>query len=224
MFGTAAQADEGEVKRLLEGKTGGRVHSVVKTPYSGLYEVQFNSELVYTDEKVTHVFVGNVFDPDTRQNLTQERLNKLSVIKFADLPLDQAVKTVRGNGRRVIATFEDPNCGHCKRLAQDIDGIKDVTVYTFLYPVLSPDSKDKAQAVWCAADRARTWHDLMVGGSAPKAEAGCETPIEKNLLLGERLRVKGTPTIFLSNGERIPGAVPVAQLEEKIDRAASIGN
>lgn len=224
MFAAGAHADEDEVKRLLESKTGGRVAGVVKTPYSGLYEVQFNGEIVYTDEKAAYVIVGKVFDAATRQNLTQERLDKLSVIDFAELPLGQAVKTVRGNGKRVFATFEDPNCGHCRRLVKDIDGMNDVTVYTFLYPILSQDSKDKAQAVWCAADRAQAWHDLMVGGAAPKAEAGCETPVEKNLLLGERLRVKGTPTIFLSNGERIPGVVPVAQLEEKIDQAASVGN
>lgn len=223
-FGAGVRADEAEVRRLLESKTGGRVHSVVRTPYSGLYEVQLNGDIVYADAKAAHVFVGNVFDAGTKQNLTQERLNKLSVIDFAELPLDQAVKTVRGNGKRVLATFEDPNCGYCRRLAKDIEGLDDVTVYTFLYPILSKDSRDKAQAVWCAADRAASWRDLMLDGTTPKAGRECETPIERNLLLGERLRVKGTPTIFLGNGERIPGAVPVAQLEEKIERAAAVGN
>jgi thiol:disulfide interchange protein DsbC len=220
-LGPAAAADDGSVKRLVESKTGGRVEGVTKTPYLGLYEVRVDGQIIYTDEKVTYIFTGNIIDTKTMQNITQERLRKLSTINFSDLPLDQAVKIVRGNGKRVIATFEDPNCGYCKRLAKELQGMNDLTIYLFLYPILSKDSTDKAKAVWCANDRSKTWNEMMLNGTAPQGPAACDTPLEKNLALGERLRVTGTPTIFLSNGERLPGAVPAVQLEKAINRVAA---
>lgn len=221
---TVAQADDGNIKRLVESKTGSRVEGVTKTPYLGLYEVRLDGQIIYTDEKVTYLFAGNIIDAKTMQNVTQERLRKLSTIKFSDLPLDQAVKIVLGNGKRVIATFEDPNCGYCKRLAKDLQGMNDLTIYLFLYPILSKDSLEKSKVVWCANDRSKTWSEMMLNGTAPQGSSACDTPVEKNLALGERLRVSGTPTIFLSNGERIPGAVPAAQLEKAINRVAATTN
>ncbi|MBI4989532.1 MAG: DsbC family protein [Rhodocyclales bacterium] len=211
----AARADEASVKKSVEAWLGGKVESVRKTGLLGLYEVRVGNELMYTDEKVSLVFDGNIIDTRTRQNLTQERLNKLSAIKFSDLPLDLAVKTVKGDGRRVFATFEDPNCGYCKKLAKEMAGMENVTIYTFLLPILSRDSAEKSRAVWCAADRAKAWSDLMVNGTAPAAGT-CDAPIEKVLALAQKHNIRGTPTIFLSNGERIPGALPVAQLEQKL--------
>lgn len=211
----AARADEAAVRKAFEAWAGAKVDGVRKAGVLGLYEIQIGNELYYTDEKVSAIFDGSIIDTKTRKNLTQERLNKLSAINFADLPLELAVKTVRGDGRRVFATFEDPNCGYCKRLAKEMAGMDNVTIYTFLLPILSPDSATKSRAVWCAADRARAWSDLMVNGVVPAAGT-CETPIEKVLALARKYNIRGTPTIFLSNGERIPGAIPVAQLEQKL--------
>ena len=224
MVPTTGYADDADIKRLVESKTGGRVDAVTKTPYLGLYEVRMDGQILYTDEKVSYIFAGNIIETKTMQNITQERMRKLSTIKFSDLPLDQAVKIVRGSGKRVIATFEDPNCGYCKRFAKDLQSLNDVTVYTFLYPILSADSLEKSKAIWCSSDRAKSWNDMMVSGTSPKPASACETPLEKNLALGERLKVTGTPTIFLSNGERIPGAVPAAQLEKAISRVAGAAN
>ena len=211
----AAWADEAKVKQAAEVALGGKIDGVRKTNILGLYEVRVGGELLYTDEKVNYIFAGNIIDARTRTNLTQERLNKLSAIKFSDLPLDLAVKTVRGEGKRIFATFEDPNCGYCKRLAKEMTGMDNVTIYTFLLPILSKDSADKSRAVWCAADRAKAWNDLMVNGTAPAAGT-CDAPIEKVLALAQKYGIRGTPTIFLSNGERIPGAIPLAQLEQKL--------
>lgn len=211
----AAHANEAAVRKAAEAWLGGKVDAVRKTGLLGLYEVQVGNEIYYTDEKVSLFFDGNIIDTKTRSNLTQERLNKLSAIKFADLPLELAVKTVKGDGRRVFATFEDPNCGYCKKLAKDMAGMNNVTIYTFLLPILSRDSVDKSRAVWCAADRAKAWNDLMVNGAA-LAAGTCDAPIEKVMALAQKYNIRGTPTIFLSNGERIPGAVPVAQLEQKL--------
>ncbi len=213
--GVSAHADEASVRKSVETWMGGKVDGVRKSGLLGLYEIQIGNELYYTDEKVSLLFDGNIIDTKTRRNLTQERQNKLSAIRFEDLPLESAVKTVKGNGKRVFATFEDPNCGYCKRLQKEMANMTDVTIYTFLIPILSPDSEVKSRAVWCASDRTQAWHDLMVKGIAPP-DGTCETPIKKNLALAQKYNIRGTPTIFLSNGERIPGAIPVAQLEQKL--------
>ena len=211
----AAQADEAKVKQAVEAALGEKTEGVRKTNALGLYEVRIGGEILYTDEKANYLITGNIIDLKTRQNLTQERMNKLSAIKFSDLPLELAVKTVKGDGKRVFATFEDPNCGYCKKLAKEMAGMNNVTIYTFLLPILSQDSAEKSKAVWCAADRAKAWSDLMVNGTVPAAGT-CDAPIEKVVALAQKYKVRGTPTIFLSNGERIPGALPIAQLEQKL--------
>ena len=163
-------------------------------------------ELLYTDEKVSYIFSGNVLDGRNMKNLTEERLQKLTAIKFEDLPFSQAFKVVRGNGRRQLAIFEDPNCGFCKRFEQDLAKLDDVTVHVFLYPILSQNSVDKSKAVWCSNDRAKAWSDIMLGSGTPSASRGCDNPVDKNLELGRRMRIDGTPTTFLANGQRIVGA------------------
>ena len=151
------------------------------------------------------------------KNLTEERLQKLTAIKFDDLPLAQAVKVVRGNGRRQLAVFEDPNCGFCKRFEQDLAKLDDVTVYVFLYPILSQNSVDKSKAVWCAPDRAKAWNDMMLSNNTPTLARNCDNPVEKNLELGRKMRIDGTPTTFLPSGERIVGA-----LRARADDASSL--
>ncbi|MGC2520522.1 MAG: DsbC family protein [Burkholderiales bacterium] len=206
----AAFADEASVKRAVEARFGNiKVDSVAKTPYFGLYEVVIGEKLIYTDDKVNYIVDGSIVDARTRQDLTEVRMQKLSAIKFEDLPLDSAIKTVRGTGKRVFATFEDPNCPYCKRLWNDMAKLDNVTIYTFLYPILSLDSVSKAKAIWCAKDRSRAWVDHMLNGSVQASAAEeCENPIEKNLALGRKLRVTGTPTMFFTNGQRLVGARP----------------
>jgi thiol:disulfide interchange protein DsbC len=147
------------------------------------------------------------------QNLTEKRLRELSGVKWGDLPLDAAFKTVRGNGKRTLAVFSDPNCPYCKRFEKDLAKVDDVTIYTFLYPILSPDSHEKAKAIWCSSDKSKAWSDLMLNGKVPAA-AQCDTPIDRNLALGRKFRINGTPTLIFASGERVPGAVSAEQLEK----------
>jgi thiol:disulfide interchange protein DsbC len=148
-------ADEASVKKAVEAKIGGPVTSVTKTTYLGLYEVYADGQVLYTDEKVSALLIGSLIDGKTMKNVTTERMQKLTAIKFSELPLAQAVKQVRGDGKRVFATFEDPNCGYCKKMAKEIAKLDNVTIYTFLYPILSPDSLEKSNQIWCASDRSR---------------------------------------------------------------------
>jgi thiol:disulfide interchange protein DsbC len=218
-----ASASEADVKKNIQswlGANAPKVENVRKLEGVGLYEVQIDGDLIYTDEKISYIFVGgDVVDGKTRKSLTEERKQKLSQIKFSDLPLDLAVKQVKGNGKRVIATFEDPNCSYCRKLAKELQGVSDVTVYTFLYPILSPDSADKAKNLWCANDRVKAWNDLMVDGKAP-AGANCDHPTEKVVALGRKLKINGTPTLFFADGSRAPGYMPAAALEKALDRGS----
>ncbi len=215
-------ADEASVKKALEGKLGAPVTSVTKTPYLGLYEVYADGQIVYTDEKVSALLVGSLIDGKTMKNVTTERMQKLTAIKFSDLPLSQAIKQVRGDGKRVFASFEDPNCGYCKKLAREIAKLENVTIYTFLYPILSPDSLEKSNQIWCSADKAKAWNDWMIDGKAPGGKGDCDTTaVKKSVETGRKLAINGTPTVFFADGERIPGAIPLARIEQKLAEVAS---
>jgi len=216
----SAFADEASVKKAIEAKLGGnKVTSVTKTPYLGLYEVYADGQIFYTDEKITAILAGSLIDGKSMKNVTSERMQKLTAISFSDLPLELAIKQVRGDGKRVLASFEDPNCGYCKRLAKEMVKLDNVTIYTFLFPILSPDSLEKSNRIWCSADKAKSWNDWMIDGKAPAGKADCDTAaIQKNVELGQKLAVSGTPTIFFADGTRVPGAVPLAQIEKKLDQ------
>lgn len=214
----AETAQEASVKKLIEPRMGegAKVDSVTKTPYSGLFEVRIGSDIVYTDEKAQYLFVGRVLDAKTYQDYTKARVDEISKIKFSDLPLASAMKTVKGNGKRVIAVFEDPNCGYCKRFEQTLQGMDNVTVYTFLYNILSEDSVVKSKNIWCSADRVKAWDDWMLNNkAAAAAPANCTTPHEKVFELGRKLKITGTPTIFFADGTRVPGAIDAKGLEAK---------
>ncbi|WP_291984709.1 DsbC family protein [Candidatus Accumulibacter sp. ACC007] len=217
-FSLPTLADEATVKKAVEAKLGGVVTSVTRTPYLGLYEVYANGrEVIYTDEKVSVLLVGSLIDGKTMKNVTAERKQKLSAIKFSDLPLALAVKQVRGDGKRVFATFEDPNCGYCKRLAKETAKLENVTIYTFLYPILSPDSLEKSNQIWCSSDRAKAWNEWMIDGKPPAGKGDCDTTaVKESIEMGRKLAISGTPTIFFADGERIAGAIPQAKIEQKL--------
>lgn len=214
-----AIADEADIRKAMESKLGTKVESVTKSGYLGLYEVFADGNIVYTDEKASVIIVGPLIDGKTMKNVTEERMRKLTAIRFNDLPLDRAIKQVRGDGKRVLATFEDPNCGYCKRLAKEMLKLDNVTIYTFLLPILSEDSVRKSRQIWCTSDRAKTWNDWMLDGKAPAGREDCDTSaITKNQEFGRKLNISGTPTLFFGDGERIPGAVPLARIEQKLNQ------
>lgn len=215
----AQTAQEAAVKKLIEPRIGEgvKVDSVKKTPYSGLFEVRVGTDIFYTDEKAKYLFVGRVLDTQTFEDFTKARIDEISKVKFSDLPLESALKTVKGNGKRVVAIFEDPNCGYCKRFRQTLEGIDNITIYTFMYNILSEDSHNKSKNVWCSADRNKAWDDWMLNGKpAPNAPDSCDNPNQKVFELGRKLKVTGTPTIFFTDGTRIPGAIDAKGLEEKL--------
>ena len=215
-----AQSPEANIKKALQHRIGdgAPIESITKTPYSGLYEIKIGNEVVYSDADGKYVFVGRIIDVESSKDVTQARLDELNRIKFADLPLELAAKSVKGNGKRVIAVFEDPNCGYCKRFRKTLSEMKDLTVYTYMYPILGDDSKTKARNMWCASDKAKAWDDWMMNGKAAAAapESCKASEIDKVVELGKKYRVTGTPTIFFTDGSRIPGAIDAKALEGKL--------
>lgn len=206
------------LKKRLQGKLGLPVDSVTPTPMKGVYEAVAQGEILYTDAQADHILVGQLFETATQKNLTAETKDRLNRIDFSTLPLQDAIKTVKGNGSRVIAVFSDPNCSFCKKLEVSLKDMKDVTIYTFLYPVIRPSSKAESKKIWCAKDRASAWHSVMVEGKpAPEADPQCDaSALERNIALGSRLGVTGTPTVFAPTGQRAPGAVSLEYLEKML--------
>jgi len=209
IFNATAFADEVSVKRGVETRFDGiKIDSVTKTSYAGLYEVVVGETIFYTDEKVNFLFKGEIIDARSQKNFTEERQQKLSAIKFEDLPLELAVKQVRGSGKRVVAIFADPFCPYCKNLDRALMREDDITIYTFFYPILRPESPEKARAIWCAPDRAKAYYDFMLNGRDPAPANACTAPVDKWLALGQKVGVRATPTSFAINGQRILGARP----------------
>lgn len=204
-----AVADEADVKKAVEAKLG-KVEKIAKAPMAGIWEVTVDGQIFYADDKGTYLIFGNLLEMKTGKNLTAER-------QFNSLPLELAVKQVRGSGKNVMVTFEDPNCGYCKKLAKDILTLKDVTVYTFLYPVLGDDSYEKSKAIWCSPDKGKAWTDWMTAGKAlPAIPAKCDTAgLDKSAQLGRKLRINGTPAIFFAGGERVGGYIPAVEIEKR---------
>lgn len=217
-----AMANEALIRKtLLEKFPGASIASVAPTPYSGLFEVYLDGQLIYVDAKAKYLFSGDVIDLKTRSNLTQARLDKLNAVKWESLPLGNAIKTVKGSGARHLAVFSDVDCPYCRRFDAELDKIDNVTVYTFLYPVegLHPKAVQASRQIWCAPDKNRAWDDYVKSGKVPSNDGKCKNPVDDNLALGNKLRVSGTPTIIFRNGQRIPGLVPAAKLEQLLTAA-----
>jgi thiol:disulfide interchange protein DsbC len=228
---TLAGADEASVQQRFEAAYPNvPVESVSKTPYAGLYEVVTEEEIVYTDEGVNYLFMqGDLVDVKSRRSLTGPRRDELeesrtqkTVIDFSVLPLDQAIKVVRGNGSRIVAVFSDPDCPYCQKLErEELANITDVTVYIFLYPLAGhADAPRKAKAIWCAPDRAQAWQDWMLRGQLSSDAASCDTPLEQIHALGFKLDVDATPTLFFASGRQLRGAYPADRIEKELGMAA----
>jgi thiol:disulfide interchange protein DsbC len=208
---------EDGIRKAIEPRLGGPAGNITKSGFAGLYEVDTPRGLLYTDAKGSFLVVNAFFiDVKTGANLTERRMNELGAFKFSDLPLKDAIKTVRGNGSRVLVSIEDPNCGYCHKVAGELEKIDNVTVYTFLHPLLGEDSVQKAKAIWCAPNRAKVWREFMVERKPLPTKTDCETPLARNASLAQRLRVMGTPTFLFKSGERIPGAAPISVIEQKL--------
>ncbi len=193
------------------------IDEISKTAIPGVFELRVNgTEIFYTDAKGNYIIEGNLIDVRSQRNLTEERVNKLTAIKFDDLPFKDAFTIVRGNGKRKIAVFEDPNCGYCKRFERDLQKVDNVTVYMFLYPILGGDSAEKSKAIWCTKDPGKAWQDWMVRDQqAPAAVPGCDAAaLSRNADFGRNFKITGTPTLFFVDGARVPGAVDAKQVEK----------
>ncbi|MDM0020537.1 DsbC family protein [Variovorax saccharolyticus] len=215
----SATAGEAEIRKNLAARIPqfAKIDEVTKAPIPGLYEVRVNGfEIFYTDEQGNYLLQGNLIDVKERRNLTEERIEKLSQVAFDKLPTKDAIKIVRGNGKRRLAVFADPNCGYCKQFERDLTKVDNVTIQLFLYPVLGPDSVVKSRNIWCAKDKAKSWDDWMQRGVAPAA-AECDTAaLTRNREFGQKYNITGTPTLIFSDGSRTPGAIPAAQVEKQL--------
>jgi thiol:disulfide interchange protein DsbC len=219
------RADEASLRKAIESAYPKMsITSISKTPYPGIYEVFMGGQLVYTDEKFSFLIAeGHLVDTKTKRDLTGDRLHELSKIDFAKLPLDLAIKVVKGNGNRKLAVFSDPDCPFCKKLEQnELTNINDVTIYTFLLPIdrLHPDAANKSKAIWCATDRSKAWEDWIIFAQLPKhPSTSCDTPLEKIAAFAKKYNISSTPTLFFADGSRLEGAYPSEEIETALNAA-----
>lgn len=216
----AASGFEPTRKAFESAFPGVQVDAIRATPYPHLLEVQVGGTLLYTDEQASFVLQGALLDSKTRQDLTERRMQELNKISFDALPLDKAIKLVKGDGSRRMVVFEDPNCGYCKRLHTTLKDIDNVTVYSLMFPILGPDSRRKAEDIWCAKDPAQTLTAWMGQGTRPE-KASCDHPLDQLLSVGQKLRIQGTPAIYFDDGTRADGWLPAEQLRSRLEAASA---
>ena len=219
----SASAQEDAIRKALSERIPQlqKIDEISATPMQGLYEVRVGTDVFYSDAKGNYLIQGELIDTQAHRNLTEDRINKLTAVDFNSLNFKDAIKVVRGNGARKLAVFEDPNCGYCKRFERDLQNVDNITVYLFLYPILSPDSAEKSRNIWCAKDRATTWHDFMLRDKTPNT-ASCDTSaIQRNLAFGKKYKITGTPTLIFTDGSRVPGAINAQDVEKRLAEAGS---
>ena len=217
VLASGASAQEATLRKNLAERLPQlqKIEEVSRTPIPGLFEVRVNgTDIFYTDAEGNYLIQGSLIDTKQRRNLTEERVDKLTAISFDALPFKDAFTIVRGNGKRKLTVFEDPNCGYCKRFERDLQKVDNITIYMFLYPILSADSTEKSKHIWCAKDKAKAWQDWMVRDK-PAAVASCDsTALDRNVEIGHKHKINGTPTLIFSNGTRVPGAIASAEVEK----------
>ncbi len=215
-----AFADEAAIRKNIAERIPNlpKIDEVSKTPIAGIYEIRFGSDVMYTDEMGGFIIEGQLIDTKTRDNLTKDRIGKLTAIDFKALPLQDAMVWKQGTGARKLVVFADPNCGYCKKFERDLQQVKDVTVYTFLYPILGGDSPEKSKAIWCAKDNTKAWRDWMINGVPVAAStAPCDTSaLVRNAALGKKYRIDGTPGLVFEDGKKQPGALDAEQIEKQL--------
>ena len=221
----AQDTEEARLRQALQAKLPKvGIDSITRTPFPGIYEVVTGGEIVYTDAKGEFMMGGTLYDLRNTpiRNITQDTQQKIAA-KTITAAHDNAIKQVRGNGKRVVYTFEDPNCGYCRELYKELAKMTDVTVYTFLLPILSPDSSDKSRAIWCSRDRAKAWEQMMTRGALTEAGKSCDTPLEKNSQIAQKLGIRGTPAIYLASGQQLGGFVSAQQIEQALGGSGAAG-
>ncbi len=219
LLSSGALAQEAAIRKALTERLPNlpKIDEISKTPVNGLFEVRFGgSEIIYTDAEGKFILQGALIELATMNNLTEARIDRLTHLPFGELPLKDALVVKQGNGKRKLAVFADPNCGYCKRLERDLMALKDVTIYTFLLPILGPDSHTKSRDIWCAKDPMKTWRAWMLDGVAPAAGGDkCDVALlERNIELSRKLRITGTPAMVFEDGSRKAGAVPGNELDK----------
>jgi thiol:disulfide interchange protein DsbC len=225
LVASVAHADEAAIRKAAQAKfPRANVQSITKLPYLGLYELIVNGEVVYSDENFDYIiYEGNIIDVKNDRNFTEERKRKLAMIPFEDLPLDLAVKRVKGNGERKMAIFTDPDCPFCKRIEGDLAKVDNVTIYMFLFPIdsLHPKAAEKAKRIWCSPDRVKAWDEYMQKGVTPAAAPSCDNPVDKLVQFGTARGINATPTLVFANGDRVPGAISASQIEKLLSTSKS---
>jgi thiol:disulfide interchange protein DsbC len=202
------------------------VDSVTKTPIPGIYEVYAGGNIYYTDQNARYLLDGQLVDLERKVSVTDERMIQLTAVKFDQLPLDLALKRVKGNGARTFVYFGDPDCPFCRKLEQELTKVDNITIYTFVFPIteLHPNAEIMARKIWCSKDPATAWTNYMLNSTPPLSDGDCATPIEKTRAYAQKLRIDATPTMVFADGRRIPGSPSAAQLELELAKAQSKNN
>ena len=190
-----------------------KLDNIQATEMKGIYSASMDGQVVYLNEDAQHILAGSMIRLKDQHNLTKDLLIQQNSVDWKKLPLQDAIKSVRGTGKRQIAIFSDPNCPYCKQLEAELKKLDNITIYTFILP-LKAQSVAPSKQVYCEKNPALAWENLITKAQLPTSQSSCANPVERNIVLAHRLGVNGTPAIIFSNGFKVMGAYPAAQIEQ----------
>jgi thiol:disulfide interchange protein DsbC len=218
-FAAADSSVEATIRSTLEKRLPNLPHidEITRTPVAGLWEVRLGSQVIYSDAQGTFVIEGEIIDTTRHTNITQIRIDKLTAVVFSKLPLKDAVVWKKGTGARKLVVFADPNCSYCKKLERDLSTVNNITVFTFMVPILGGDSPQKSRDIWCSKDNGKAWRSWMIDGTPPPvATAKCDiSALSRNVALSQKHAVTGTPSLVFEDSQRVPGVLSAEELEKK---------
>ncbi|WP_373683196.1 DsbC family protein [Acinetobacter sp. YH12238] len=190
-----------------------KLDNIQATEMKGIYSASMDGQVVYLNEDAQHILAGSMIRLKDQHNLTKDLLIQQNSVDWKKLPLQDAIKSVRGTGKRQIAIFSDPNCPYCKQLEAELKKLNNITIYTFILP-LKAQSVAPSKQVYCEKNPALAWENLITKAQLPTSQSSCANPVERNMALAHRLGINGTPAIIFSNGFKVMGAYPAAQIEQ----------
>jgi thiol:disulfide interchange protein DsbC len=227
-FGVAGAADQPaktDPRAAIAKKfPGAKVEDVRPSPVPGVYEVPLGADTAYVSADGRYLFAGDLFEIDSRVNLTEANRSAGRTRLLAKIDERDAIVFGSASAKHTITVFTDVDCGYCRKLHSEIDQLNKlgVRVRYLAYPRSGPGSDDwrKMEQVWCSDDRKAAITKAKLDQEVKASNCGA-TPVAKQFQLGEDLGVRGTPAIFTTGGDYIGGYLPPAELKQQLDQLSA---
>lgn len=207
---------------LSEVFPGVEITRIKPAPIPGLYEVMLGTDMIYLSEDGRYILQGDLIDLGERINLSEQERAAARKQVLQSVPASETIDFVPEAPQHTVYVFTDITCGYCRHFHQDMAELngRGVSVRYLAYPRAGAgsDAFSDMESIWCAADQNKAM--TLAKRGDPVTPAQCDNPVQRQYELGQSLGVRGTPAIYLENGQEMPGYVPPDTLLEALEQYA----